>query len=214
MKFFQYDSAFSRIMSFLANLALLNMAFLLMSIPIITIGPALAALYDVIGHLIREEDGSSILKDYFQAFRKNLKQGIAIWIIWLLVAAVLLFGLFFYYENAAIPGRLFLFAAQIVLCWLWLSTGAWLFPLQSRFINPVKVTFKNAALCVLAYFPKTILMDILNIIPLFCFLFFRALFWEAGLLWVVGWFSLSALLICLLLRKTLGWMEENTIFRN
>lgn len=213
MKFFRFDSPFSRTMSFLANLVLLNLATLLMSIPIITIGPTQAALYDMIGHLIREEDGSSILRDYFQTFRKNLKQGIALWIIWLLVAAVLLFGLFFYYENTTIPGRLLLFSVQIVLCWMWLSIATWLFPLQSRFANPVKITFKNAALCVFAYFPKTILMGVLNGLPFFCFLFFRSLFWEAGLLWVTGWFSLCALLVSLLLRKTFGWMEENTISR-
>ena len=42
------------------------------------------------------------------------------------------------------------------MAFIWCAVTAWVFPLQSRFYNSVKNTFRNALLCALAYLPRTL----------------------------------------------------------
>ena len=66
-----------------ADLMILNLLFLLTSIPIFTIGASLTALYSVCFHLGTDREGSTF-RDYFAAFKENFRQATALFLLLLL----------------------------------------------------------------------------------------------------------------------------------
>ena len=94
MGFFDINSPFMRSMAKVADIIILNFLFMLCCIPVITIGPAITALYSVTMKLVRDEEGG-IVKEFFSSFRLNLKQGIVIHILFLVIAFVLFVDIWF-----------------------------------------------------------------------------------------------------------------------
>ena len=81
---FSPDSRFMRYMNRLADLMLLNLMFLLTSIPIVTIGASLTALYSVCFRLGTVREGGTV-RDYFRAFRENFGEATKLWLLALLL---------------------------------------------------------------------------------------------------------------------------------
>lgn len=72
MNFFVIDSPVMKFLGRLGDIIILNLIFVVTSLPVITIGTALSALYAVAMKLARGED-PSILKEYMKAFKRNMK---------------------------------------------------------------------------------------------------------------------------------------------
>ncbi len=72
------------------DLFMLNIYFFVSCIPIITIGAAFCALYTVTLKMTGNREGR-LFNEYFKAFRENLKQGIFIWCIDLLILGLIFF---------------------------------------------------------------------------------------------------------------------------
>ena len=68
--FLSADSKFMITLSRFTDLIILNLLFLVTSIPIFTIGAGCAALYTLSFRMLRNREGS-IVKDYFRAFGEN-----------------------------------------------------------------------------------------------------------------------------------------------
>ena len=74
----------------LGDLFVLNVYFTVTCLPIVTIGASFTALYTVTNKMVKNEEGA-ITKEYFKAWKANLKQGIAIWLIDLIYIAIMVF---------------------------------------------------------------------------------------------------------------------------
>lgn len=70
------------------DLVYVSILWLICCIPIVTIGTATTALYYTVNKVLIKEKGY-LSKDFFNSFKKNLKQGILLWMS-ILVASVLL----------------------------------------------------------------------------------------------------------------------------
>lgn len=68
----------------MGDLFVLNIYFTVSCLPIVTIGAAFTALYSVTNKMIYNKEGT-LSTEYWKAFKSNLKQGIAIWLIDLLI---------------------------------------------------------------------------------------------------------------------------------
>ena len=109
----------------------------------------------------------------------------------------MVFSILFYVSNEMmIP-----LVLTSVFFLLWAVTVAWVFPLQSRFENPVKATIKNAILCGLAKFPRSLVMVVLNLLPWVVLLFLTSVFFQMGFIWISVWFGLAAYLNMMVIRK-------------
>ena len=147
------------IMSFLGRVTdvfILNIIFIITCIPIVTIGPALTALYTVTLKMVKSED-AYIFKSYFIAFKKNFKIGLFAWLIMLALLVVLGID---YRIVTTLGGDLsnvltIVFLALMIMCFL---VTLYLFPYIARFENTLKVSFKNAVLIMLASVPWTLLL--------------------------------------------------------
>ncbi len=205
MKLFSPDSKFMRAMSMLGDLMLLNLAFLLCCLPVVTIGAAVTALDTVCFRLSRGTEGR-VLPVFFQSFRQSFRRATPLWLLLLLAggAAALDLGIFF-----GFPGPLRLLTVPFALLLLFaLFTAAYAFPLLSQFENGVWGTLKNAFFLSLGYLPRTLAVTALNLFP-FALLYGRPyLFLYAGFLWVFLYFSAAAYLIARLLEKVFAPYRE------
>ena len=153
---FNYDNPIMQFISKIFDLIILNLFFLLVSIPIVTMGASLSALYYVCLKLLRGEE-PYIWQNFFKAFRQNLKQATVVWVLLLLAFALL--GMDFYIINSQDTA---LFAVLRVLLWVVLgalfSISLYIFPVISHFICSTKQSFKNAAYMAIGFLPYTAVM--------------------------------------------------------
>ena len=199
-KLFSPDSLFMRIMGRVGDLLLLNFFFLLTSIPIVTIGASAAALYTVTFQFDTDRE-AGIISGYFRAFRANWKQATAVWLILLLCGGSACFNAFLFYTMSGVLRYLsILFALLLALA---LLTAGYAFPLVSQFENRVAGTLKNAFALSLGYLPRSILILLLNLLPLIVFLSDVYLFFQTAFVWAAIYFAAAAYGISLLLKPIL-----------
>ena len=167
MSFFSLDSKFSQIMGRVFDLMMLNIIFLIMCIPIVTIGANFTAMYYVTLKMIKNEE-TYIFRTYWKSFRENFKQATAIWLILLAVLIVLILDLLLVMRM---PGTItYLRFVFLVLIFFEAMVLSYVFPVLSRFDNTVKNTIKNSILMAIRHLPYTILMAVITIAPAAVFL--------------------------------------------
>ena len=146
-----------------ADLIILNVITFICCIPIVTAGAAFTALHYVCLKMVRGEE-CYIVKDYFKSFRANFKQATVIWLILLVALGVFVCDLVVMYV-AEIQFPFIVRALVLLLGILVMSVFMFVFPLQSKFENPVKQTIKNAFKASMLQFHKTIVMIAMIFIP-------------------------------------------------
>lgn len=165
---FDMENPLMRALSVVADLVALNLLTILCSLPILTMGAAVTAMYSASIKLIRGED-STLMKDYFHALKGSLKRGSAFGIL-LIVAALLLY---FDYLAAKtmIPTLCAVITAMAVMVF---TLSLYTFALLARYENTLFATLKNGAKLAIGYFPKTLGMVVFSLgFWLLTFRFFR-----------------------------------------
>ena len=143
---FNYDNPVWRFIGKLGDLIILNILWIVCSIPVFTAGASTTAVYYVTLKLVRDEDDSTI-RSFFRSFKSNFKQATAIWLILLAAGIVLGFDFWFFVSgqmslNGAVKTAMTAVSGGLLLIYLFIIT--YVFPLQARFYNPVKRTLFNA----------------------------------------------------------------------
>lgn len=169
MKFFSLDSPFMQALNKVADLMVLNLLTLVCCIPVITVGPSLAALHYTALKMARNEE-CYIARDFFKSFKANFKQGVLIWLLMLFLLFVL-WGDFFIMKYSGLEFGSVIQVLLIVIAFMMAFTSAFIFPVLARFENTIWKTIRNAFMIGTAQLPKTILMMILSVTPAALFLF-------------------------------------------
>ena len=204
-KLFDADSGLMRGLSRLTDLVLLNLLFLITSIPIVTIGASASALYSVFFRWHRQEE-SGYVKAYFHAFARDFKEATVLWLAFVVFMAISIFDIwFFFYQTEPLSylGVLFCFLVAVGL-----FTYSYAIILVSVFANSFAGTLKNALLMAVAYFPRTLVMALINLFPFLLVGLFPSLALQLGWLLVLLAFSGGAYLNSLLLKPVILPMIE------
>ena len=189
------DSPLMQKLALLFDLMILNILTVLLSLPVITAGAAMTALYDAVWRL--KHNSGSLLRDYWRSFCGNLKQATGLWIFLLLFGVLLGYNLLLLIGGQ--PGIVFMIIPMIIGAVVWVILSAWIFPLQSRFQNTVSRTVINALLCGLRFLPRTVAMSVLNLGPWVLLVLTPETFFRWGMIWAFLWFGVAAYSnICLL----------------
>ena len=179
---FRPDSPLMITMTQITDCIFLTLFWLLCCFPVVTMGAAFAALYDSVYHAFRKGDKHGWQR-FWRTFRANWKAGILPTVIFLAVFALLIKVLVALW-NAAVYGA---------ISWTVFSGGAFagvlvlgilsvLFPMLSRFENPLGTLLKNTLLLAMANLPRTLLLGMLNAIALLmCTLYAVPLFFLPAL---------------------------------
>ena len=159
-KLFNLDSPFMQFMNRVADLMWLNILFVISCIPVITVGPAITAMFYITLKMVRNEE-SYITKGYFKSFKQNFIQGTVIWLIAILAGGLLLLDYFIISGRMGVNvGNPTIISVMqvllIVVLIFYLFTFTFVFPLLSKFDNSIKNTIKNAFIMSIRHFPVTL----------------------------------------------------------
>lgn len=201
---FKFEGGLITILSRIADLLILNILFILCCIPIITIGPAITALYSITLKLVKNEEGY-IFKGFFKAFKDNFKMSLIVWLILLLPTGVLIFDYYIFLKNPHMLGN--------VLPYVFIGLGViysicitYIFPFIARFENTLWITFKNSILIALLNLPYTLLLVLVNCgLPLLSLFVLPPQY--VILLWIFCGFSLPAIINSFIFRKIFAKYE-------
>jgi uncharacterized membrane protein YesL len=157
-------------MSRLADVLLLGFLTLLCSLPIVTIGASLSALYYVLLRIARgTEEG--IIRDYFKGFRQNFLKGTALWFIMAIIIAVFYADFVLLSSIAINYGDLVKILLAVLGAFL-LMVGSYVFPMQAQFENSIFGTLKKSFLICVMNLPKSFILLLILLCPILILLFF------------------------------------------
>ncbi len=143
------------------HFVILNLVFLVSCVPIVTIGPAIAALYQVTMREARNENGY-LVRYYWKCFKEMLIQG-SVTFLFLggIIMAFLFSAAFWLKADSDIA------VGALALCYIGLLlaviTFIYVFPLMARFSNGIWQTIKNGFLIGLSNGKFTFCMVVLHL---------------------------------------------------
>lgn len=188
------------------DLLLVNLLFVVCSLPVVTIGASATAMYYVLGRIRRQE--GTVTKDFFRSFRENFRQATLYWGVLLLVALALYWN---FRLISGWTGTLYsvMMVSLILVSWFAVSWGSLVFPLLSRFDSTSAVTARNAGILVLAVPLRTLAAAAINSLPVALAVFLPGVFALAAVLWLFCLFSAGAYGILCLLSPVFTQLEKS-----
>lgn len=152
------DNVVLRFLNKITDLVVLNLLFIVCSLPIFTIGASLTAMFSVSLRSVRYGDGY-VIKKFFQSFRASFKQATLAWLINFAFLLMIFVDLQFWSKVAV--------QSMLTKGMLVLSVGVgifismiflWVYPVIAKMKGTLKEQFKNAAAMAIGYFfPYTFL---------------------------------------------------------
>lgn len=153
MKFFGVDGGLYKFMQSLWGLFKINILWLVFSIPIVTMGAATIAAFDVTMKMVDEQEGY-VAHQFMRSLKSNLKNGIPMGLLFLFCMYIvwLDFSLF----NQIDGNPIILLIAGMITAFVFLLAFLYAFPLQARYENTLFRTLKNSADISMKYFLRTL----------------------------------------------------------
>ncbi len=165
---FSPDNIVVRFFIKLSYIWILNILWLVTSIPIFTIGASTTAL--IYSSMKLHKDDGYVWKNYFQSFKENFGQATAIWMIYLGVGALLAVDMIYWAMNGyhtASGGINVLWAISIALVVLYAISFEWVFAIQSKFVNTVSNTIRYSFVLPFKHLKETVLMLVLTAVVIY-----------------------------------------------
>lgn len=161
MNFFSVDSGLYKFMRGFTDVFKINMLWLLCSLPIVTMGGATIAAFDVMMKMADNEEGY-VGRQFIASFKKNWKCGIPYGILFLFCIYVvwLDFSLFEQMED----NPMILLIMGIVSAFVFTLSFIYAFPLQARYENTLIKTLKNSIDISTRYFLRTLSLVLVIVI--------------------------------------------------
>ena len=166
-RFFNPESGVWKPLGFFGDLVILSLLWCLCSVPLVTLGPATAALYDTVVHTLRRKEGPSFHR-FFDTFRRELREGVLLTLFWAAVAAVLavlLGGLRLLLPGFGERGAL-VTLSELLLGFFYLAVVSWVFPTLSRFTMGVGAISSACVRLAPGHALRSALMALLNILAI------------------------------------------------
>ena len=207
-KLFDLENPVFQLIARLLDLTVLGLVCMVCCLPVVTIGPAVTALFKSVYDLTLER-GSGVFSLYFRAFRDNFRQAVTAWLLALLGFASLFcdwFLLKLYFEGT---GYTVLAWIVLALALLLESVLCYLFPLISRYDNTLQEHVRNAGILAVRYFPKTLLMVLIQMLPLLMATYMPYVLLSTLLFWLLFCPGFSAQANVFLLRPVFDALEKD-----
>jgi uncharacterized membrane protein YesL len=198
-KLFNTDGKFFAIFTRIADLMILNILWIICCIPIFTAGAATTAMYYVTLKMVRNEE-SYIAKSFFRSFKDNFRQSTMIWLIMLFIG-IIFSADFWILNNMPLSFGSILRYLILAFLLMYIFTLTYLFPLQAKFDNHIKVTMRNALLMSIRHLPKTLLILVITIGPSILMSLQARVMSYGILVFIMVGFALTAFLHSLILVK-------------
>jgi uncharacterized membrane protein YesL len=144
-----------RMLSRSFDLLVLNILCLIAALPVITAGASLTALYSVTMKMVSREEGY-IIRDFFRAFRKNLRTGIIETLAAGAVEALIVMDAIIVSHMNEGTARMIMTGMLLFAELIWLVTVTFLFPLTAISDKGPLENIRTAAVIPLASMPDSL----------------------------------------------------------
>ena len=162
--FFSMDNGFFTVLSKICDMLFLSVIWVLLCIPIITIGPANTALYYATVKVIRRERGY-LFREFFKSFRTNFKRAAIVGVILTIMFGILIFDLLYSWGSLRGESNMstIMFGIFVAITFLLICFSTYVFPILSRFDMTTKQLIKAASFMSMKHFPYTLLMVLVTL---------------------------------------------------
>lgn len=187
--FFEDGSGLSEFCARMRHILVVNVLWVLCSIPIITFGAATAAAYDALQFMTQAGNLKSG-KLYINALRRHFKRATWLWLLLFCLTALILVCAYSFInsENKNIA----LLAAFFFFLLIYGMVMVYSFPVLVRSEGSTMEIVVFSMLCGLRYLPWSLLVIVLAVVPVIMFLFETYWFLYTGLLWFLYGFAIIA----------------------
>jgi uncharacterized membrane protein YesL len=159
MKIISIDSPIMSFLNKVSDIIILNILYIVFSLPIITIGATTTASFAVTSKLIKDGE-ISIIRAFFSEFKRNFKTSTLCWLIMIIMGSILIFDFliaFHFPSTLQITLRIMV----VMLGLIYLFTFLYLFQYIANFKSKMLISFKNSILLSIAKLPYTLLFIII-----------------------------------------------------
>lgn len=202
-RFFDSDNPLMKFLSRVVDLAVLNLMTVACMIPVVTAGASLTAMNNVLIHLVRKDE-TYVWKMFLKSFRQNLKQGIGLGLIFMLLAAFVAGDLLILHAIDSKASTVLMIMITVVSACI-LVVGVYAFALMARYENSIKGTLINAVKLAISHVPRSLVMIVIWVLLAVGLWFIRGI---AMLAFVIYGLSLPGLLCTLLYDPIFRKMEK------
>ncbi|WP_158097386.1 YesL family protein [Flavonifractor sp. An92] len=162
---FNPENGFFQTIDRIFTVVAMSFLWVVLCIPLVTAGPATAALYYTMVKCWRRREPFPY-KNFVESFRLNLKTGLLASLVCLVAAQVVAMLLYMFYQMAASGDRtaMVLLVAGALLALVLLGYLAYLFPTLSRFDVRLGGLFSLSARLAVAHAPTTLALGVLLLV--------------------------------------------------
>ena len=152
---FNNENAFWRFASKVFDMLALGILWAVTSIPLVTVGAASAAFWEIYIQLAGDKEGH-IAGGFFRSFHRNLKTGTAVWLLQLAAAGLLLLDLYLCFQMKNRPETAsFLIGVFVILLVFLVLVSTWLYPLIGVRRYSLRETLSNSLFLTMRHLPHT-----------------------------------------------------------
>lgn len=165
MNLLNQDNIVHEFLNNVGDIVIANILFIFCSIPLVTIGPSLTALYHC---SLRSVKGNSYgtVKTFFRAFKENFVQSLVIWLGIAAAGFILITNIRFLGTETGQAGHMFMILSEGLMVLL-VIFALYVFPVIAAFTGSTAEQIKNAVIFAFMRFPYTILIVIISVFPMY-----------------------------------------------
>lgn len=159
---YNQDSKFWHFATLVADFILLNLLFIVLCIPVVTIGPAIAALIHTTLKL-SEDENRMLIKPFWNEFKRDITKKMLLWIVYLVLIAALVYMAQFYWNFAndfgsfKIIGFMLFILSFIILISTVIASIIGL-AMTTKYFSTIKRLVKNSYLLILVMPIQSLIM--------------------------------------------------------
>lgn len=197
---FSPDSAFSRVMDRVGQLAVLNVLWLVCSLPVVTLGASSTALYTVLLQMEQQREGH-VARRFWAAFRENFRQATMCFLPVAAFAALCAADLLLVRRGALRLLAMMGLQVAALECTM-------LFPMLARYENTWKNQLVNAFRLAVGWLPRVLLIWSGWAVPVAVTLYVPYGLYEMLIVWVLVGYAAMSYFTVRLLRPVFAELEQ------
>lgn len=160
---YNQDSKFWHFATLVADFILLNLLFIVLCIPVVTIGPAVSALIHTTLKL-SEDENRTIIKPFWNEFKRDITKKMVLWIVYLVLIAAMVYMAQFYWNFANNNVDLFrifgfmLFVLSTLILVTTIVASIIGLAMTTQYFSPIKRLVKNSYLLIIIMPVQSLIM--------------------------------------------------------
>lgn len=173
---YNQDSKFWHFATLVADFILLNLLFIVLCIPVVTIGPAIAALIHTTLKL-SEDENRTLVKPFWNEFKRDITKKMLLWIVYLVLISALIYMAQFYWNFANNNAELFkiigfmLFMLSAFILILTIVASIIGLAMTTQYFSPIKRLVRNSYLLIIVMPVQSLIMAVVIIAATLFFIY-------------------------------------------